>query len=156
MLGSPEDAKDTAHDAYLIILKRGGVRTPKHLRHLLFRTATHRALDRLRYRRRREPRRDLPEADSDTEHETDSSEPVDRIPAAQMIHQLNNFLGELPAPQREAFLLFRFEHLPHKDIALRLGVTERTVRRYVSRALTYCALRSDGHPEEKAKELARP
>jgi len=44
-------------------------------------------------------------------------------------------IGELPDKCREVFLLSREEHLSHKEISSRLGISERTVDDHISRAL---------------------
>lgn len=42
----------------------------------------------------------------------------------------------LPSPEKEAFFWRKIHNLPYDEIALRLGVTERSARRYVMSGLT--------------------
>lgn len=55
------------------------------------------------------------------------------------IKELKNFIDQLinklPGKCREVFLLSRTEHLTHKQIAERLGITEKTVDDHITRAL---------------------
>ena len=50
-------------------------------------------------------------------------------------------LTELPPAVRTALLLHRFQDLTHREIALRLGVSERTIERYVKDGLSHIASR---------------
>lgn len=55
------------------------------------------------------------------------------------IKELKNFItqlvGELPDKCREVFLLSRDEHLSHKQISEKLGISEKTVDDHITRAL---------------------
>ena len=53
-------------------------------------------------------------------------------------------LKELPAPTRTALLQHRFRDLTHREIAFRLGVSERTVERYIKDGLSHIANRLEG------------
>jgi RNA polymerase sigma-70 factor (ECF subfamily) len=46
---------------------------------------------------------------------------------------------ELPQACRDAFLLNRIEALTHVAIATRLGISTKSVQRYIERALRHCA-----------------
>lgn len=48
---------------------------------------------------------------------------------------INQLVNELPEKCREVFLLSRDEHLSHKQIAERLGISEKTVDDHITRAL---------------------
>jgi RNA polymerase sigma-70 factor (ECF subfamily) len=47
-------------------------------------------------------------------------------------------LDELPDLQRHAFLLHRVDGLTHAEVAQTLGLSKRTVERYVAKALAHC------------------
>ena len=47
-------------------------------------------------------------------------------------------LAALPEACRHAFLLNRFDGLSQREIALRMGISEKTVERHVLRALGAC------------------
>lgn len=48
---------------------------------------------------------------------------------------INQLVNELPDKCRDVFLLSRDEHLSHKQIADRLGISEKTVDDHITRAL---------------------
>jgi RNA polymerase sigma-70 factor (ECF subfamily) len=50
-------------------------------------------------------------------------------------------LDELPKLQRHAFLLNRIDGLTHAEVATTLGLSKRTVERYVAKALEHCLAR---------------
>lgn len=54
--------------------------------------------------------------------------------------RLRSVLAELPAHKREALLLFKLDGFSHKEIGERLGVSPRTVERYIFDAVTHCHL----------------
>jgi RNA polymerase sigma-70 factor (ECF subfamily) len=53
---------------------------------------------------------------------------------AMELRRLHASLCELPPLCRDAFLLNRIEDLTHAEIAARLGVSERTIDRYMVKA----------------------
>lgn len=63
------------------------------------------------------------------------------------IKELQGFIAQLidGLPQRckEVFLLSRNEHLSHKEIAVRLGISEKTVDEHIHRALNKLRLPLD-------------
>ncbi|AHE56399.1 sigma-70 family RNA polymerase sigma factor [Sphingomonas sanxanigenens] len=63
----------------------------------------------------------------------------DRIAeAVQLLDALALLLGQLAPEVREAFLLRRLDGLSHREIAARLGISDRTVKRHVARAYATC------------------
>lgn len=54
--------------------------------------------------------------------------------------ELGNILQRLPAKVREAFILAQVEGLKYRDVAERLNVSERMVKKYMAQALVHCAL----------------
>ena len=151
ILSSKEEAQEVAHDAYLHILKRGGMRTLRYLRHLLFRTAINRAFDRLRGRKHRNRYATLSRHESDTDINYADAQTL----AQDSLHRLTDFLDELPETHREALRLYRVKDLPREEVARQLGVTSRTVSRYVNQAIIYCSYRLEGLPATQARELAK-
>jgi RNA polymerase sigma factor (sigma-70 family) len=149
ILSSADEAQEVAQDAYLQILKRGGVRTPKHLQYLLFRTAIHRALDRLRRRRHREKYAVWSRQQGEAVFQSTDGQ----VLARDSLQRLKGFLEELPDAYRDVFLMYRIQKLPRKEVARRLSVTTRTVSRYVDLSVAYLVHRLDGHPVAEAKEL---
>ena len=58
--------------------------------------------------------------------------------------EIDRLLDTLPGPVRQAFLLSQLDGLPQAEIALRLGVSVPTVKRYVARALVLCCFAGEG------------
>lgn len=54
--------------------------------------------------------------------------------------EVGAMLSKLPAKAAEAFVLAQVEGLKYRDIAQRLGVSERMVKKYLAQALVQCAL----------------
>lgn len=50
-------------------------------------------------------------------------------------------LAELPVAVRTALLQHRFQSLTHREIAVRLGMSERTIERYIKDGLSHIATR---------------
>ena len=50
-------------------------------------------------------------------------------------------VGELPPTSREVFVLSRMEHLPNKEIALRLDISVKTVEFHITRSLKHLRMR---------------
>ncbi|MDZ7855868.1 sigma-70 family RNA polymerase sigma factor [Sphaerotilus sp.] len=64
----------------------------------------------------------------------------ERALAFEALRQLDAALARLPAAVRQAFLLAQLDGHSAPEIARDLGVTERTVRRYLERAFAACIL----------------
>lgn len=135
-LGSYQDAREVAQEAYVRLLNLDRPGAANFLKALLYKTAANLAIDRLRHQR------------LVTGHQRASSRspdlfasPADAVPAAlDDIRILSRALSELPPPCRSAFLMSRVESLDSSEIAVRLGITDRAVRKYVSRALVFLQL----------------
>lgn len=66
--------------------------------------------------------------------------PEERLLVLETLHRLDAMLDDLPPAVRSAFLLSHLEGLAHAEIAVRLGVSERTVKRYMVQAFERCIL----------------
>lgn len=142
-LGSYEDAREIAQEAYAKLLNLGSEPAISFHRAYLFRIAQNLATDLLRRRAYIErPTADgldlWPDAGASPERSASAAQAVDRLPA---------LLAELPRNCAEAFRLVRLEQLSFAEAAVRLGLTERMVRIHVARALAYCQERLDGITE---------
>jgi RNA polymerase sigma factor (sigma-70 family) len=136
-LGSYQDAREVAQEAYVRLLNLDRPGAANFLKALLYKTAANLAIDRLRHQR------------LVTSHQRASSRspdlfasPADAYPAAlDDIRILSQALSELPPSCRSAFLMSRVESLDSSEIATRLGITDRAVRKYIARALVFLQLR---------------
>lgn len=66
--------------------------------------------------------------------------PEDRLIILETLHEIDAMLDALPHKARTAFLLAQFEGLAYADIALRLDVSVRTVKRYMAQAFEECIM----------------
>lgn len=66
--------------------------------------------------------------------------PEQRWVLLETLHALDELLDGLPTAVRKAFLLSQLEGLGYRDIAERLEVSERTVKRYMAQAYEHCLL----------------
>ena len=64
----------------------------------------------------------------------------ERLLILETLHQIDAMLDGLGARVRTAFLLSQLEGLAYADIATRLQVSERTVKRYMVQAFEQCIL----------------
>ena len=146
---SPSDIVQSAFREFLELARSGVVPetlAPVERRGLLARLALRKIIDRVRYhgvrRRHRErsiqSRRDLPGQQS--------LDPARLHVLRERIEQLRTALAGLPADYREIIELAYYEHLPHAEIAARLGRTVDASKMLLSRAIARLArqLPSDG------------
>lgn len=66
--------------------------------------------------------------------------PEQRWLVLETLQALDEMLDGLPAVVRRAFLLSQLEGLGYRDIAARLAVSERSVKRYMAQAYEHCLL----------------
>lgn len=64
--------------------------------------------------------------------------PEDKLLSRETAALLKDALAQLPAHKCEALLLFRLEGWSHREIGRHLGVSHRTVERYIADALAHC------------------
>lgn len=138
-LGSDQEAKEVAQEAYVRLLRLHQPETISHLRAFLFKTAANLALDRLRARGRRPQIRSMHEAELAVFHLS----PDRQIEGEESVAILGRALAELPFKCRKAFLLHRLHGLSRQEIGARLGIGERMVRLYLARALEHLRYRLD-------------
>ena len=152
-LGSLQEAKEVAQEAYVRVLQLHEPGAPGLLRAYLFKTAANLAIDRLRHRRVRQRSEEQPQLFEElntTGGELD--DPAEQLLAREQADQLLRFLQELPTKCQQVMNLHRFEGISQRDVALRLGISERMVRRYVTYAMVYCRLRLDGMAVDEVRK----
>ncbi|MGQ0446177.1 MAG: RNA polymerase sigma factor [Beijerinckiaceae bacterium] len=127
-----QEAEDVVQDAYLHLLQRGTAATLEHPRPYLFRIAANLAVDmgrkanaRLRYAGEGFALACIAAA---------PASPEAAAGGAMELRRLQASLAKLPPLCRDAFLLNRVEELTHAEIAGRLGVSVRTIDRYMVKA----------------------
>jgi RNA polymerase sigma-70 factor (ECF subfamily) len=152
-LRSEQEAKEVAQEAYIRLLALQDPGAPELLRAYLFKTATHLAIDRLRHRHVQHRTEEQPEllADLDpTRH--GSNDPANLLLAREQVDELLGYLQELPVKCQHVVNLHRLEGLHQHTVALRTGMSQRMVRRYVSYAMVYCRLRLDGMTVDQVRQ----
>ena len=151
-LRSEQEAREVAQEAYVRLLQLQYPGTPSLLRAYLFKTATNLAIDRLRHRRVRHQAEAQPELfENLTATGIELSDPVNLLMEREQTVRLLGYLQELPVKCQQVFNLHRLEGVPQRDVAVRVGVSDRMVRRYVTYAMVYCRLRLDGIVVDEAR-----
>lgn len=56
----------------------------------------------------------------------------------EILREIDELLNQLPAKVREAFLLAQLDDLTYAEIGLKLGVSDRMVRKYMAQAMLQC------------------
>ncbi len=135
--GSSQEARDVAQEAYVKLLNLDSPGTVGYLRAYLFQTAANLVKDR-RKQRSRHARID-PLVFFDRAADVPSPEPL--WVARERLELIERAIAELPPLCRAAFVLRKFDDLALDDIALRLSVNVRSVKRYIARALLHCESR---------------
>jgi RNA polymerase sigma factor (sigma-70 family) len=146
-LGSDQEAKEVAQEAYVRLLGLEHREAISYLRAFLFKTASNLAIDRLRARRSTpvamtEEREGLSVFDLSPER---------HVAGEQMVGVLNQALAELPSKCRQVLLLHRLEGVSRTEIAKRMGLGERMVRLYMARAIEHLRVRL-GEPRNAGGE----
>jgi RNA polymerase sigma-70 factor (ECF subfamily) len=75
--------------------------------------------------------------------EADVISPEEKLVLLQSLQEIDTLLGTLPVKVRQAFLLLHLEGCRYAEIASRLKVSERSVKRYIAQAFEACLLRME-------------
>ena len=150
-LGSEQEAKEVAQEAYVRLLQRHGTADAGLLRAYLFKTATNLAIDRLRHRQVQQ-RAGEQQAIFGNLNADGSGDPAGQLLAREQADQLVGYLLELPEKCQRVFSLHRLDGMPQREVARCLGLSERMVRRYVTYAMVYCHLRSEGMTADRVRQ----
>ena len=152
-LGSLQEAKEIAQEAYVRLLQLHEPGTPGLLRAYLFKTASNLAIDRLRHRRVRQRSEEQPQLFEELNTTRgESDDPAEQLLAREQADRLLGYLQELPIKCQQVINLHRLEGISQIDVSARLGMSERMVRRYVTYAMVYCHLRLDGMEVDQVRQ----
>jgi RNA polymerase sigma-70 factor (ECF subfamily) len=134
-LRCPHGAADMAHDTFVRVLLKPevlpGLREPRAYLGTIARGLLY---DHWR-------RRSLEQAWLDTLAalpEDTAPSPEDAFAIRQTLQQLDDLLGRLSPKVREVFVLSQLQGLGYAQIAARVGVSERTVKRYMAQGFELC------------------
>jgi RNA polymerase sigma factor (sigma-70 family) len=152
-LGSLQEAKEIAQEAYVRLLQLHKPGAPGLLRAYLFKTASNLAIDRLRHRRVRQRSEGQPQLFEELNATRgESDDPAEQLLAREQADRLLGYLQELPIKCQQVISLHRVEGISQLDVSARLGISERMVRRYVTYAMVYCHLRLDGIEADQVRQ----
>ena len=139
LLHSREEASEILQETYLRLLRQPSFEHVRaNARAYLFQTATNLARDFFRHRAilgMDAEKRAYTFARTETQDWTNL--PDLALEGDQVAATIVEALKELSSPAREALLLYRFRDMTHRDIALHMRVSTRTVERYVKEGLAH-------------------
>lgn len=139
-LGNASDAEDLAHDTFVRVLKGHRGSDQRSLAELreprAYLTTVAKRVVINHYERQSLERAYMASLQSTPEPMACSEE--DRAVLLETLRELDCLLDAMPAKVRTAFLLSQLEGLPYDEIASRLGVSERTVTRYMAQGFSQC------------------
>ena len=132
-----EDVHDLRQETYVRVYEAAARALPVSPKAFLFATARHLMADRLR-RARVVPIETM--GDLDALHVlVDEVSPERRLDARQVLHRLSAALDRLPPRCRQVVWLRRVEALSQKQVAARLGISEKTVEKQIAKGMRMMA-----------------
>jgi len=138
-LGSVADARDCLQIVFARLLERSASLADENLAALLYVCARNIATDELRRRKHSDAHSGSEAEEAEISDQTPS--PDRQAQASQELTLLISLLDELPPKCRTAFVSYKLTGLEYRDVAARMGITESMVRKYVIKAVAYCAAR---------------
>lgn len=146
-----DEVHDLRQEIYVRIYEAAAKSRPLAPKAFLFTTARHLMADRLR-----RTRIVSIEAMGDLEAlnvPIDDISPERRTSAHQELRRLADALGLLPPKCREVVWLRRVEELPQKEVASRLGISEKTVEKQVAKGMRLLAAAFHGVTDESEQDM---
>ncbi|MFK3648170.1 RNA polymerase sigma factor [Lysobacter enzymogenes] len=133
----PDEVHDLRQEVYVRVYEAAGKARPHQPKSFLFATARHLMTDRLRRGRvvSIEPVGDFESLNV----LIDECSPERRLGARQNLRRLAQAFDRLPERCREAVWLRRVEELPQKQVAQRMGITEKTVEKQIAKGMRLLA-----------------
>ncbi|OCW57472.1 RNA polymerase sigma factor [Hoeflea olei] len=134
-------AADLTQEAFLRYAEQHacGKAPVTHGRSYLYRTAHNLAIDHVRLRARQKT--DAIADDAFAEMADDRPSQEDEADARRKLDRLRVAVSELPERTREVFVLNRIEGLTYPETASRLGISESSVQKHLSKALLHVTRR---------------
>jgi len=153
---NPGDIVDLRQDTYVRVYEAAAKSRPRAPKSFLFTTARHLMTDRLRRQR-------IVAIDAVGDLEAlnvmvEELSPEERTNAHQELRRLAEAIDKLPRRCREAVWLRRVDDLPQKEVAARLGVTQKTVEKHVMKGMQLLAdamVRSTGRTDRPGRAAAQ-
>lgn len=136
-LGCIDTAQDLVQDTFLRVLQNRSGEDLNNPRAFLFRVATNLLID----HHRRQQHRDTVTL-NDPEHPIDQADQSPSIETVvwskQQIARLSQAIEELPPKCRQVFLLIKFHHFSHAEVAAKLDISQSTVVKHMIKAVDFC------------------
>lgn len=139
-LGSRSEADDAFQDTYLRAHRISDEADIANPRAYIFRIAENVAFDHLRNRASRLKHLAIGES-PDIAEDTYSAEQM--LDYRQRLARLEQIVADLPARQREVFMMHKFDGLTHGEIAKQLGITKSAVEKLMIKVLATCRSKMD-------------
>jgi RNA polymerase sigma-70 factor (ECF subfamily) len=136
--GSAALADDVVQETWLRAFSTG-VAMPDNPRGYVFRMASNLAVDHLRRGRVRD--QSLSEGPVDDGIPSREPGPDSIVEGREEMAILMTAVKELPERCRAVFLLYRGQGLTMRQVAERLGISEKTVEKHIARAMVHCRQR---------------
>jgi len=132
-----QEIYDLRQDTYVRVFEAAAKSRPQTPRAFLFATARHLMSDRIRRQR-------IISIDAVGDLDAlnvmiDDISPEQRMSAHQELRRLAQAIDLLPPKCREAVWMRRVHDLPQKEVAARLGITEKTVEKHVMKGMKLLA-----------------
>jgi RNA polymerase sigma-70 factor (ECF subfamily) len=139
LLANDADAADCFQETFLAALELSRRQSVRSMPGLLVRLATTRAIDRLRERGRHEGR---PLDGCDGEHVGRSADPHEQLQEQELVGQLREAIGQLPAQEAKVFCLRYLSEMSYRQIAreLNIGISAVGVSLYRAKSRLRAAL----------------
>lgn len=150
MWANRDEVNDLRQEIYVRVYEAAAKSRPLSPKAFLFTTARHLMADRLR-----RTRIVSIEAMGDLEAlnvPIDDISPERRTSAHQELRRLADALSLLPPKCREVVWLRRVEELPQKEVASRLGISEKTVEKQVAKGMRLLAASFYGATQESGAD----
>lgn len=143
-----EELHDLRQEVYVRVYEAASKTLPQQPKSFLFATARHLMSDRLRRGRvvSIEPAGDFESLNV----LVDEVSPEHRFSARQILRRLADALDRLPERCREIVWLRRVEELSQKEVAARLGISEKAVEKQIARGMRLLAEHYYGSPVNSA------
>lgn len=130
----PETAQDLCQETYLRLLRENALAHDENLSGFLFRVADRLAINYLKWQQH--PRNSGVSLDENLTCPHYSPDEITSL--RQQCEILLQAIDALPVKFRHVFLLRKIDELSYTDIALKLGISEKTVQRYLVNAMLHC------------------
>ena len=148
-----QEVFDLRQDVYVRVYEAAAKARPQAPKSFLFATARHLITDRIR-RKRIVSIDTVGDLDALNVMVEDIS-PEQRISAYEELRRLAEAIDQLPPRCREVVWLRRVDELAQKDVAFRLGITQKVVEKHVMKGMKLLAAAlfrtESGQPEEKSR-----